>query len=87
MLEDLRGPWEVLRPQLEGLEQDVRQLKEWNSGQTEKRTELQISLSTLRGTVEQIEERTSAITKEFTNKVCQNIKLFTISSEKRELLG
>lgn len=84
MLEDLRGQREVLRPQLEGLEQDVRQLKEWASGLREKQTDLQTSLSTLRGTVGQIEERTSAITKDFTNKVCH---IYIVSSESRELLG
>ncbi|KAK2859041.1 hypothetical protein Q5P01_003661 [Channa striata] len=55
--------------QLEALEQDVRQLKEWASGLTEKRTQLQTSLTSLRDAVGQIEERTSAITKDFTNKV------------------
>uniref|UniRef100_A0A665W2D8 IKBKB interacting protein n=2 Tax=Echeneis naucrates TaxID=173247 RepID=A0A665W2D8_ECHNA len=69
MLEGLGGDRRALRPQLEGLEQDVVQLKEWTSVITEKRAQLQTSLSTLRDTVGQIEERTSAITTDFTNKV------------------
>ncbi|XP_067345913.1 inhibitor of nuclear factor kappa-B kinase-interacting protein isoform X2 [Channa argus] len=69
MLEDLGGQPGVLHPQLEGLEQDVRQLKEWASGLTEKRTQLQTSFTALRDAVGQIEERTSAIAKDFTNKV------------------
>ncbi|XP_041637042.1 inhibitor of nuclear factor kappa-B kinase-interacting protein isoform X2 [Cheilinus undulatus] len=69
MLEDLgaqRGP---LQPRLESLEQDVIRLKEWASGLTEKRAQLQTSLAALREAVGQIEERTSAITKDFNNKV------------------
>ncbi|XP_023263991.1 inhibitor of nuclear factor kappa-B kinase-interacting protein isoform X2 [Seriola lalandi dorsalis] len=69
MLEGLRGQRGALKPQLEGLEQDVRRLKEWASGLTEGRAQLQSSLSSLREAVGLIEERTSAITKDFTNKV------------------
>lgn len=69
MLESLGGQRGVLRPQLEGFEQDVSRLKEWASGLTEKRAQLQGSLTELRGAVGQIEERTSAIAKDFANKV------------------
>lgn len=75
MLEDLGGQQGVLQPQLEGLERDVEQLKEWASGLTEKRTQLQTSLVALRDAVGQIEERTSVITKDFTNKVYQVVLL------------
>ncbi|KAF6731226.1 Inhibitor of nuclear factor kappa-B kinase-interacting protein [Oryzias melastigma] len=69
MLAGLEGQQGALRPQLLGLEQDVRRLKEWASGLSEKRTQLQSSMTSLRGAVEQIEARTSAITKDFVNKV------------------
>lgn len=75
MLEDLGGQQGVLQPQLEGLERDVEQLKEWASGLTEKRTQPQTSLVALRDAVGQIEERTSVITKDFTNKVYQVVLL------------
>lgn len=74
MLESLGGQTGVVQPQLEGLEKDVSQLKEWASGLTDKRAQLQTSLATLREAVGQIEERTSAISKDFTNKVDQNLK-------------
>ncbi|XP_055367122.1 inhibitor of nuclear factor kappa-B kinase-interacting protein-like [Betta splendens] len=69
MLEDLRGQRAPVQLQLGALEQDVQQLKEWASGLSEKRTQLQTSIAGLRSAVGQIEERTSAITKDFTNKV------------------
>lgn len=69
MLESLRGQQGALLPQLEGFEQDVLRLKEWSSGLTDKGVQLQSSLSALRAAVGQIEERTSAITKDFSNKV------------------
>uniref|UniRef100_UPI0037E83EC2 inhibitor of nuclear factor kappa-B kinase-interacting protein-like n=1 Tax=Semicossyphus pulcher TaxID=241346 RepID=UPI0037E83EC2 len=69
MLEGLGAQRGALKPRLEGLEQDVSQLKEWASGISEKRAQLHNSLTALRGAVGQIEERTSAITKDFTNKV------------------
>ncbi|XP_029318405.1 inhibitor of nuclear factor kappa-B kinase-interacting protein isoform X2 [Cottoperca gobio] len=69
MLERLGGQQGALRPHLEGLEQDVSRLQEWASGLNEKRAHLQTSLSSLRDTVGQIEERTSAIAKDFANKV------------------
>ncbi|XP_041819999.1 inhibitor of nuclear factor kappa-B kinase-interacting protein isoform X2 [Chelmon rostratus] len=69
MLESLGGQRGALRSQLEGFEQDVSRLKEWASGLTEKRAQLQTSLTTLRDAVAQIEERTSAIAKDFANKV------------------
>ncbi|KAM8740092.1 inhibitor of nuclear factor kappa-B kinase-interacting protein isoform 2-T2 [Acanthopagrus schlegelii] len=69
MLESLGGQRGALQTQLEGFEQDVGRLKEWASGLTEKRAHLQASLSALRDAVGQIEERTSAIAKDFTNKV------------------
>ncbi|KAA8580254.1 hypothetical protein FQN60_005789 [Etheostoma spectabile] len=48
MLEGLGGQRGALRPQLEGLEQDVSQLKEWASGLSEKRAQLQTSVTSLR---------------------------------------
>ncbi|KAG7225672.1 hypothetical protein INR49_012258 [Caranx melampygus] len=68
MLEGLGGQRGALKPQLEVLEQDVSRLKEWASGLTETRAQLQTSLRTLRDAVGQIEERTSAITVDFANK-------------------
>lgn len=75
MLESLGGQRGALQPQLEGFEQDVSRLKEWASGLTEKRAQLQTSLTALRDAVGQIEERTSAIAKDFANKVCQIVLL------------
>ncbi|XP_033470103.2 inhibitor of nuclear factor kappa-B kinase-interacting protein isoform X2 [Epinephelus lanceolatus] len=69
MLEGLGGQRGALQPQLEGLEQEVSRLKEWAFGLNEKRAQLQTSLTSLRDAVGQIEERTSAIAKDFVNKV------------------
>lgn len=69
MLEGLEAQRGAL--QMEGLEQDVSRLKEWASGLTEKRAQLQTSLTALRDAVGLIEERTTAITNDFSNKVCQ----------------
>ncbi|KAG8005581.1 Inhibitor of nuclear factor kappa-B kinase-interacting protein [Nibea albiflora] len=69
MLESLGAQRGALQPQLEAFEQDVSRLKEWASGLTEKRTQLQTSLAALRDAVGQIEERTSAIAKDFSYKV------------------
>ncbi|XP_049891678.1 inhibitor of nuclear factor kappa-B kinase-interacting protein isoform X2 [Epinephelus moara] len=69
MLEGLGGQRGALQPQLEGLEQEVSLLKEWAFGLNEKRAQLQTSLTSLRDAVGQIEERTSAIAKDFVNKV------------------
>ncbi|XP_044042145.1 inhibitor of nuclear factor kappa-B kinase-interacting protein isoform X2 [Siniperca chuatsi] len=69
MLQALGGQRGALQPQLEGFEQDVTRLKEWASGLTEKRALLQTSLIALRDAMGQIEERTSAIAKDFANKV------------------
>ncbi|XP_062239323.1 inhibitor of nuclear factor kappa-B kinase-interacting protein isoform X2 [Platichthys flesus] len=69
MLEGLGGQLGALRPQLEALEQDVGRLKEWASGLTEKRAQLQTSMDALREAVGQIEGRTSSITMDFANKV------------------
>ncbi|XP_047431975.1 inhibitor of nuclear factor kappa-B kinase-interacting protein isoform X2 [Mugil cephalus] len=69
MLEALGGERGALQPQLEALERDVGRLKEWASGLTEKRAQLESSLSLLRDAVGQIEERTSTIAKDFSNKV------------------
>lgn len=69
MLESLEAQWGSLRPQLESFEQDVDRLKEWASGLTEKRSQLQSSLTELGGAVGQVEERTSAISKDLANKV------------------
>lgn len=79
MLEGLGAQRGALKPQLEALEQDVSRLKEWASGLTETRAQLQTSLSTLRDAVGQIEERTSAITSDFANKV-QHILVFFLTS-------
>uniref|UniRef100_A0A3B4EVP0 IKBKB interacting protein n=1 Tax=Pundamilia nyererei TaxID=303518 RepID=A0A3B4EVP0_9CICH len=65
----LGGQRGALKSQLEGLEQDVARLKEWATGLTEKRAQLQSSLTSLREAVGQIEARTSTITKDFTSKV------------------
>lgn len=69
VLESLEAQRASLRPLLASLEQEVDRLKEWASGLTDKRTLLQSSLTQLGGAVGQIEERTSAITKDLTNKV------------------
>ncbi|TNM91657.1 hypothetical protein fugu_020037 [Takifugu bimaculatus] len=69
LLESLGAQRGALRPQLEHFEQDVMRLKEWASGLTDKRDQLQSSLVTLRDAVGQIEERTAAITKDLSNKV------------------
>lgn len=69
MLERLGGQRGALRPQLEGVEQDMIRLKEWASGLTVKREQLESSLTTLTDAVGQIKERTSAITKDLSNKV------------------
>ncbi|XP_059182334.1 inhibitor of nuclear factor kappa-B kinase-interacting protein-like [Centropristis striata] len=78
MLEALGAQRGALPPQVEGLEglggleglqQDVGRLQVWASGLTERRAQLQSSLAALRNAVGQIEERTSAITKDFSNKV------------------
>lgn len=70
MLEDLEGQRGSRQPQMEAVEQDVRRLKEWASGLTEKRAQLEGSLASLWNAVAQIEERTSSISKDFTSKVC-----------------
>uniref|UniRef100_A0A8C6KQC8 IKBKB interacting protein n=1 Tax=Nothobranchius furzeri TaxID=105023 RepID=A0A8C6KQC8_NOTFU len=59
MLEGLEAERGALQPQMEGLERDVNQLKEWASGLSEKRAQLDRSLISLGDAVEQIEERTS----------------------------
>ncbi|XP_054480679.1 inhibitor of nuclear factor kappa-B kinase-interacting protein isoform X2 [Anoplopoma fimbria] len=69
MLEGIGGERGALQPQLEALEQDVSRLKDWASGLTETRAQLQTSQTSLRDAVGQIEGRTSAIAKDFTNKV------------------
>uniref|UniRef100_A0A3Q2WLJ7 IKBKB interacting protein n=1 Tax=Haplochromis burtoni TaxID=8153 RepID=A0A3Q2WLJ7_HAPBU len=51
MLESLGGQRGALKSQLEGLEQDVARLKEWATGLTEKRAQLQSSLTSLREAV------------------------------------
>ncbi|XP_037552107.1 inhibitor of nuclear factor kappa-B kinase-interacting protein [Nematolebias whitei] len=66
VLQDQRG---AQQPQMEGLKQEVSRLKEWASGLTGKRSQLEGSLTSLRNAVGQIEERTSAITKDIANKV------------------
>ncbi|CAJ1054785.1 inhibitor of nuclear factor kappa-B kinase-interacting protein isoform X2 [Xyrichtys novacula] len=69
MLEGLEAQRGALQPPLESLEQDVSRLKEWASGLSENQAQLQTRLTALRGAVGLIEERTSAITKDFINKV------------------
>ncbi|KAM6985637.1 inhibitor of nuclear factor kappa-B kinase-interacting protein-like [Aplochiton taeniatus] len=68
MLDNLEGVPEALL-QLEGLEVEVRQLKEWATGLIEKRSHLQTSIAALTGAVGQIEERTAAITNDVNNKL------------------
>uniref|UniRef100_A0A8C6WV93 IKBKB interacting protein n=1 Tax=Neogobius melanostomus TaxID=47308 RepID=A0A8C6WV93_9GOBI len=58
-----------VQSELKGLELEVIQLKDWASGLSEKRSQLQTSIITLREAVRLIEERTSAISKDFTSKV------------------
>lgn len=72
LLESLGAQRGALRPELEGFERDLMQLKEWASGLNDKRDQLQSSLATLRDAVGQIEERTAAITKDLSNKVLIN---------------
>ncbi|PWA26150.1 hypothetical protein CCH79_00015249 [Gambusia affinis] len=69
MLEGLAAQRGNLQPRLEVLERDVMQLNDWAAGLSEKRDQLHGSLTSLRDAVTQIEERTSAITKDFANKV------------------
>ena len=69
MLEARGGQLGALRPQLEALEQEVGRLKEWASGLTGNRAQLQTSMEALREAVGQIEGRTSSITVDFANKV------------------
>ncbi|XP_028305926.1 inhibitor of nuclear factor kappa-B kinase-interacting protein isoform X2 [Gouania willdenowi] len=69
MQQELEAQRGSVYPQLKTLEQDMGQLKEWALGLTEKRTQLQISLTSLRKAVGLIEERTTAIAKDFSNKV------------------
>lgn len=76
MLERLEGQRGVLHPQLEGFERDMIRLKEWASGLSVKRKQLESSLTALRDAVGQIEERTSAITKDLSNKVSSFIHCF-----------
>ncbi|XP_015252276.1 PREDICTED: inhibitor of nuclear factor kappa-B kinase-interacting protein isoform X2 [Cyprinodon variegatus] len=68
-LEGLGAQRGNLAPRLQTLEQDIVQLKDWASGLSDKQGQLHSSLTSLRDAVEQIEHRTSAITKDFTNKV------------------
>ncbi|XP_072309614.1 inhibitor of nuclear factor kappa-B kinase-interacting protein [Eucyclogobius newberryi] len=63
------GAQKGLESGLKRLEQETMQLKDWSSGLSEKQSQLQTSLTTLRAAVRQIEERTSAIAKDFTSKV------------------
>lgn len=81
LLESLRAQRGALRPELEHFEQDVMQLKEWASGLTDKRDQLQSSLVTLRDAVGQIEERTAAITKDLSNKVLINCFKYKLSTK------
>ncbi|KAM9771533.1 inhibitor of nuclear factor kappa-B kinase-interacting protein isoform 2-T2 [Syngnathus typhle] len=69
MLDDVGGRRKAARAQLESLEQDVGQLKEWASGLSHERSALRSSVDALSGAVDQIEARTSAITVDFSNKV------------------
>lgn len=90
MLDGLGGQRGALRPQLEGFEQDVIRLKEWASGLTAKREQLESSLTTLRDAVGQIEERTSAITKDLSNKVksfinCSQIEVLSFTANQADV--
>uniref|UniRef100_A0A3Q2SVE8 IKBKB interacting protein n=1 Tax=Fundulus heteroclitus TaxID=8078 RepID=A0A3Q2SVE8_FUNHE len=57
------------RGKLQALEQDVVRLQDWASGLSQKRAQLQGSMTSLREAVAQIEARTSAITRDFAGKV------------------
>lgn len=90
MLDGLGGQRGALRPQLEGFEQDVIRLKELASGLTAKREQLESSLTTLRDAVGQIEERTSAITKDLSNKVesfinCSQIEVVSFTANQADV--
>uniref|UniRef100_A0A3B3ZHC4 IKBKB interacting protein n=1 Tax=Periophthalmus magnuspinnatus TaxID=409849 RepID=A0A3B3ZHC4_9GOBI len=63
------GAQKGLESGLKRLEQDVIQLKDWAFGLSEKQSQLQSSLTTLKSAVGQIEDRTSVIAKDFTSKV------------------
>lgn len=78
MLDGHRDQRGALRPQLEAFEQDTMRLKEWASGLMLKREQLESSLTTLRDAVGQIEQRTSAMTKDLSNKVSLFIRCFQI---------
>lgn len=69
MLEGLGAQRGALQPRLQALERDVVQLSDWAAGLGDKRVQLHSSFTSLRDAVAQIEERTSAITKDFANKV------------------
>lgn len=77
MLEGLAAQRGNLQPRLEVLERDVIQLSDWAAGLSEKRDQLHGSLTSLRDAVTQIEERTSAITKDFANKVYLIVLFFS----------
>lgn len=90
MLDGLGGQRGALRPQLEGFEQDVIRLKELASGLTAKREQLESSLTTLRDAVGQIGERTSAITKDLSNKVesfinCSQIEVVSFTANQADV--
>ncbi|XP_019738549.1 inhibitor of nuclear factor kappa-B kinase-interacting protein [Hippocampus comes] len=68
-LDDVGARQQAARAQLESLERDVGQLKEWESWLSNERSELRSSVAALSGAVDQIEARTSAITVDFANKV------------------
>uniref|UniRef100_A0A3Q3DUK5 IKBKB interacting protein n=1 Tax=Hippocampus comes TaxID=109280 RepID=A0A3Q3DUK5_HIPCM len=61
-LDDVGARQQAARAQLESLERDVGQLKEWESWLSNERSELRSSVAALSGAVDQIEARTSAIT-------------------------
>ncbi|XP_077356301.1 inhibitor of nuclear factor kappa-B kinase-interacting protein isoform X2 [Festucalex cinctus] len=68
-LDDVGARQQAARAQLESLERDVGQLKEWASRLSDERSDLRSSVDALKGAVDQIEARTSAITVDFANKV------------------
>uniref|UniRef100_A0A3B5QBT2 Inhibitor of nuclear factor kappa-B kinase-interacting protein n=1 Tax=Xiphophorus maculatus TaxID=8083 RepID=A0A3B5QBT2_XIPMA len=74
MLEGLAAQRGNLQPRLEVLERDVIQLSDWAAGLSEKRDQLHGSLTSLRDAVTQIEERTSAITKDFVSSVRTDVR-------------
>ncbi|KAL0962997.1 hypothetical protein UPYG_G00348170 [Umbra pygmaea] len=69
LLERLQDPPGAFLPQLETMEWDVSQLKDWASGLTEKGGKLHENLASLKEALGKIEGRTSAINADINNKL------------------